>query len=108
MIISIDETVIERAVRAAVSEHLEKHPLTIPTTASEPATATPCKQTGPRYYTRQQAAEVAQISIPTLHALRNEGLIEFVKIGRSTRIYADKFDADLAAGKFSNIRHRRA
>ena len=106
MTINIDENIIERAVREAVADHLEKHPLTISST--EPTTGTSCQQTGPRYYTRQQAAEVAQISIPTLHALRNEGLVEFVKIGRSTRIYADKFDADLAAGKFSNTRHRRA
>jgi excisionase family DNA binding protein len=103
------ETIIERAVRGAVADHLEKHPLTIPTTTSEPAARTPGHQDeGPRIYTRQQAAEVAQISLPTLHKLHNEGLVEFVKIGRSTRIDADKFDADLAAGKFSNIRHRRA
>ena len=104
------ENIIERAVREAVADHLEKHPLTIPVTAaSEPATRTPDHQDeGPRYYTRQQAAQVAKISLPTLHALHNEGLVAFIKIGRSTRIDADKFDAALRAGKFSNLRHRHA
>ena len=91
---------IREAIREAVREHLETHPVCVPapTFTQEPE--------GPRYYTRKEAAAVAQISLPTLHQLHNEGLIPFVKIGRSTRILADKFDADLAAGKFSNLRKR--
>lgn len=104
---SIDiDTIIERAVRDAVADHLEKHPLSIqaPGASTTPGTT---QDEGPRYYTRAQAAEVAQISLPTLHQLHNEGLVDFVKIGRSTRILADKFDADLAAGRFSNLRNRK-
>ena len=92
---------LEQIFRDAINDYLQKNPLTIqePATQTEPET--------PRFYTRAQAAEVAQVSLPTLHALHNEGLVSFVKIGRSTRILADKFDADLAAGKFSNLRKRR-
>ena len=100
MTINIDETIIERAVREAVLEHLAEHPINVPATSTQEPTA-------PRYYTRHQACEVAKCSIPTLHALHNEGLVEFIKVGRSTRIEADKFDADLAAGKFSNLRNRK-
>ena len=92
---------LEQIFRDALRDYLEKHPIA----PQEPAPQT--EPEGPRYYTRQQAAEAAQISLPTLHQLHNEGLVSFVKIGRSTRIVADKFDADLAAGKFSNLRKRR-
>jgi excisionase family DNA binding protein len=99
------ETIITQAVREAVADHLEKHPLSIPATVGA-ATTPDTQDEGPRYYTRQEAAAVAKISLPTLHQLHNEGRIDFVKVGRSTRILADKFDADLAAGKFSNLRKR--
>lgn len=101
------ETIITQAVREAVADHLEKHPLSIPAAVGAATTPDTNQDEGPRYYTRAQAAEVAQVSLPTLHALHNEGLVSFVKIGRSTRILADKFDADLAAGKFSNLRNRK-
>lgn len=99
------EQIIYTAVRDAVADHLKQHPLTMPTT--EPEAENGDKEDNTRYYTRKQAAEVAQISLPTIHELHNEGLVEFIKIGRNTRIPADKFDADLAAGKFSNLRHKR-
>ena len=102
------ENIFRQAVREAVVEHLEQHPLTIPADAtastSTAPTATPA---GPRYYTRQQAAQVANISLPTLHGLHNEGLVAFVKVGRATRIPADKFDSDLAAGVFGRGRKQR-
>ena len=105
MILDLD-TIIEKAVRDAVADHLKEHPLSIPATIGASTTPDTTQDEGPRYYTRAQAAEVAQVSLPTLHALHNEGLVSFVKIGRSTRILADKFDADLAAGRFSNLRKR--
>ena len=104
MNIDID-TIIERAVYSAVSDHLAKNPLSVPAGAS--TTPEDTKEQGPRYYTRREAAAVAHISLPTLHALHNQGLVPFTKVGRSTRIDAERFDTDLAAGKFSNLRNRR-
>lgn len=106
MFIDID-IIIERAVKEAVADHLERHGLSLPATVGASTTPATPEPEGPRYYTRQEAAAIAKISLPTLHALHNEGRVAFVKIGRSTRIVADKFDADLAAGKFSNLRNRR-
>lgn len=104
---SIDiDNIIERAVKEAVADHLEKHGLSFPATVD--VSATPDTQDeGPRYYTRREAAAVAHISLPTLHALHNQGLVPFTKVGRSTLIDAERFDTDLAAGRFSNLRNRR-
>lgn len=107
MLIDI-ETIITQAVRDAVADHLEKHGLSLPATVG--ASTTPVTQAepeGPRFYTRKEAAAVAKISLPTLHQLINEGRIIPTKVGRATRIPADKFDADLASGRFSNLRNRK-
>ncbi len=40
----------------------------------------------PIYLSRTQAAAALGVSLPTLHALMNQGALPFVKIGSSTRI----------------------
>ena len=108
MEMSIDiDNIIERAVKEAVADHLEKHGLSFPATVGASMTPATQEPEGPRFYTRKEAAEVAHISLPTLHALHNQGLVPFTKVGRSTRIDADRFDADLASGRFSNLRNRK-
>ena len=92
---------LEQLFRDAIADYLQKNPLTLQESATQTEPETP------RYYTRQQAAEIAQISLPTLHQLINEGRIIPTKVGRATRIPADKFDADLASGRFSNLRNRK-
>lgn len=104
MTIHIDSAIIHDAVREAVAAHLAEHPIVMPT---DNTTTQPPAVAEPKYLTRKEAAEMGRMSLPTLHALVNEGRIHPIKVGSRTLIPADEFRRDLAAGKFSNNRHRR-
>lgn len=56
--------------------------------------------------TRQQAADLATISLPTLHALIREGLVLTTKIGRRTSVNLTDLREKLAAGELAKYRRR--
>ena len=79
--------VYEECVRA-----LQEHKLQ-PGTATLPATI--------EWGSRQDAAEIAGISLPTLHALIGQGLVEARKVGRRTLINLSDLREKLASGEIS-------
>ena len=61
---------------------------------------------GPEWGTRQQAADLATISLPTLHGLIREGLVETTKIGRRTSVNLSDLREKLASGELAKYRRR--
>ena len=56
--------------------------------------------------TRQQAATLATISLPTLHALVREGLVLTTKIGRRTSVNLTDLRSKLVSGELAKYRRR--
>lgn len=63
----------------------------------------PQKQTGdekmkPAYLKPKEAAEYLSISVPTLYALKGEGVIKFYKLGGSTLVKVSELDEAVEKG----------
>ena len=61
---------------------------------------------GPEWGTRQQAADLATTSLPTLHGLIREGLVETTKIGRRTSVNLSDLRAKLESGELAKYKRR--
>ena len=61
---------------------------------------------GPEWGTRKQAADLATISLPTLHGLIREGLVVTTKIGRRTSVNLTDLREKLASGELAKYRRR--
>ena len=59
---------------------------------------------GPEWGSRQDAARIAGVSLPTIHALMAQGLIEARKVGRRTVINLADLREKLASGEISKYR----
>lgn len=68
--------------------------------------AEPDPEQPPRFYTRQQCADMLKCSLPTIHKLANEGEIKVTKLGRATRIFADDFDERFKSGRLKKYARR--
>ena len=88
--------VVERAVRRAIAK-IKKE---------QEAEAEPNPEQPPRFYTRQQCADMLKCSLPTIHKLINTGEIRATKVNRSTRIFADHFDQRFRAGQLAKYVRR--
>ena len=58
----------------------------------------------PEWGSRQDAAVIAGISLPTLHALINQGIVEARKVGRRTLINLGDLRVKLASGEISRYK----
>lgn len=58
----------------------------------------------PEWDSRQDAATIAGISLPTLHALIGQGLVEARKVGRRTLINLGDLRDKLASGEISRYK----
>lgn len=61
---------------------------------------------GPRFYSRQQLKDMLGVSMPTIHALLNNGALRYTKIGSRTLIFADYADEQIKAGKLAKYQRR--
>ena len=62
--------------------------------------------TGVEWGTRQQAADLATVSLPTLHGLIRDGLVLTTKIGRRTSVNLTDLRGKLASGELAKYRRR--
>ncbi|MBO5596187.1 MAG: hypothetical protein J5917_05375 [Bacteroidales bacterium] len=69
-------------------------------------TAAKPEDTKPRFYTRKEAADILKTTLPTIHAMMNDGSIRFTKANRKTLIFADYLDEAVKSGKLAKYQRR--
>lgn len=85
--------VYEECVRALQAHNPQPEPSTPPATVE--------------WGSRHDAAVIAAISLPTLHALIGQGLVEARKVGRRTLINLSDLREKLASGEISKYKHQK-
>lgn len=58
------------------------------------------------YGTRADACDFLKVSLPTLHALMNQGLVKFKKVGRKTIINLTDLKRAVADGRIVKYQHK--
>ena len=84
---NILKPIIQEAVSEALPPHLE--------------TATSAK----KYYTVQQAAEIANVDISTIYRWKGKGTLTFLYIEGRTLISAEEFDAKIETKELVRYKH---
>lgn len=69
-------------------------------------TAAKPEDTKPRFYTRKEAADILKTTLPTIHAMMNDGSIRYTKANRKTLIFADYLDEAVRSGKLAKYQRR--
>lgn len=59
-----------------------------------------------KYYSRNDVAEMLQVSLPTVHRLVNDGLLKASKVGGRTLFDAEAVDAAIVEKKVFRYKHR--
>lgn len=94
--------ITENDLAALAAKLIDQYRATHP----DPQTAAKNEDTKPRFYTRAEAAQMLKTSLPTLHAMMNDGSIRFTKAGRKTLIFADYLDEAISTGKLAKYQRR--
>lgn len=66
----------------------------------------PAKEPEDEWGSRQEGADLIRCSLPTLHGLINQGLLETRKLGRKTLINLSDLRRKLEGGEIRKYRHR--
>lgn len=61
----------------------------------------------PRYYTRQEVADLLHVSLPTVHSMMNEGVLKPEKVGRRVLFAAQAVDDGLRDGSLRKSTWKR-
>lgn len=67
---------------------------------------TPAKEPEDEWGSRQEGANVVRCSLPTLHGLISQGLVETRKLGRKTLINLTDLRRKVASGEIRKYKHR--
>ena len=67
---------------------------------------TPAKEPEDEWGSRQEGADLIRCSLPTLHGLITQGLLETRKLGRKTLINLSDLRRKLEGGEIRKYRHR--
>ncbi len=94
--------ITENDLSALAAKLIDQYRATHP----DPQTAAKPEDTKPRFYTRAEAAQMLKTTLPTIHAMMNDGSIRFTKAGRKTLIFADYLDDAINTGKLAKYQRR--
>ena len=67
---------------------------------------TPAKEPEDEWGSRQEGADLIRCSLPTLHGLIGQGLVQTSKVGRRTLINLSDLRRKLETGAISKYKHR--
>lgn len=66
------------------------------------------EQQEPRMYTRKEVAERLGVSLPTVHALMNQGILKPVHVGRKPLFRAQEVEEAISTGELRKYKRRNA
>lgn len=89
---------LKSLIREAVAEALEGY---------RPEPAAPAAPSSPEWGSRHDAAGIAGISLPTLHGLISQGLVEARKVGRRTIVNLSDLREKIRTGEVSKYRNSK-
>lgn len=61
-----------------------------------------------KYYTRTEVADLLRVSLPTIHRLMNDGMLQGCKVGGRTLFDAESVDGAVREKKIFRYQHRKA
>lgn len=67
---------------------------------------TPAKEPEDEWGSRQEGADVIRCSLPTLHGLISQGLVQTAKVGRRTLINLSDLRRKVKSGEIRKYKHR--